>query len=403
MKKRACLIICISLLTLSLSAQDNIQWRGTDRTGIYHEAGLLKSWPEKGPELLWHYDGLGEGHSSVAVDGGKLYVTGLTDGQGYIYVFDTKGKLLQKKEYGPEWAKSYNGSRGTVTINGGKIYLISGMAEIYCIDQQNLNVLWKKSFAQDFNGANIQWGVCETPLIVDDKVIATPGGKEHNVIALNKNTGELIWSCPGEGDLSAYWSPLYIADQQVPQIVTMTANHIIGIEAATGKKLWAYENKNRHSVHANTPVYDNNMILCISGYGRGSTMLRLTNGGRSVEQVWFSGELDNRIGAMVKIGDYAYGSGDSNRFWFCVDWKTGEIKWKQGGLAMGNIIANDGMLYCYTDRGEMVLAKATPEKFDIVSKFPITLGTEQHWAHPVLYKGLMYVRHGNTLMAYKVK
>lgn len=397
------LIVGLSLLTLSLSAQDNIQWRGTDRTGIYHESGLLKAWPEGGQKLLWNYNGLGEGHSSVAVDSDKLYLTGSTDGKGYIYVFDVNGRLLNKKEYGPEWTESYNGTRGTVTIDGGKIYLVSGMAEIYCIDQQSLNVLWKKSYAQDFGGANIQWGVCEAPLIIDEKIIATPGGKVNNIVALNKNTGETIWSCPSEGDSSAYCSPLYIADQQVPLVVTMTANHIIGIDAATGEKLWSHPNKNRHDVHANTPVYGDNMILCTSGYGKGSTMLRLTNGGRSVEQAWFSPELDNRIGAMVKVGDYAYGSGDSNRFWFCVEWKSGEIQWKQKGLAMGNIIANDGMLYCYTDRGDMVLAKATPETFDIVSRYPITLGTAQHWAHPVLYKGVMYVRHGNTVMAYQVK
>ncbi len=396
------IFILVAFCTLTLSAQNNIQWRGTDRTGIYNETGLLKSWPENGPVLSWYYDGLGEGHSSVAIDSDKIYLTGMTDKTGYIYVFDMNGKLLNKKEYGPEWAESYNGTRGTVTINEGKIYLITGTAEIYCINQQTLDVVWKKSFLKDFDGCNIQWGICESPLIVGEKVIATPGGKENNIVALNKNTGALIWSSAAEQDSSAYCSPLYIADQEVPQIVTMTANHIVGIDVATGKKLWSYVNQNRHDVHANTPVYSDGMLLCTSGYGKGTTMLRLTNGGRNAEQVWFNAELDNRIGAMVKIGDYAYGSGDMNRFWFCVDWKTGELKWKERGLAMGNTIANEGMLYCYTDRGDMILAKATPEKFDIVSKFSITMGTEQHWAHPVLYKGIMYVRHGNTLMAYKI-
>lgn len=396
------LIASLSLLTLSLSAQDNIQWRGTDRTGVYNENGLLKTWPTDGPAMLWHYNGVGEGHSSVAIDSDKIYLTGMSDSKGYIYVFDLNGKLLNKKEYGPEWNKSYNGPRGTVTVNGGKIYLISGVGDLYCFDQNNLNVVWKKNILQEYNASNIEWGINEAPLIIGDKVIATPGGKQHNMVALNKNTGALIWSSPGEGDLSGYCSPLYISDQEVPVIVTMTADHIIGVDAETGKKLWSHENKNRYSVHANTPVYGDNMILCTSGYGRGSTMLRLTNGGRGIQEAWFSKELDNRIGAMVKVGDYVYGSGDSNRFWFCADWKTGDIKWKEKGLAMGNIIANDGMLYFYTDRGEMVLAKATPEKLDIVSKYSITMGTEQHWAHPVLYKGVMYVRHGDTLMAYKI-
>lgn len=400
MKNAVVLFLLLSAFTLS--AQDNIQWRN-DRTGVYKETGLLKSWPTNGPAMLWHYDGLGEGHSSVAIASGKIYLTGLTDGKGYLYVFDLNGKLLNKKAYGAEWAESYNGSRGTVTVDNGKIYLISGVGGLICFDENNLNVIWQKNILSDFGSKNITWGINEAPLIIGEKIIVTPGGPEHNVVALNKNTGELIWSCAGEGDLSAYCSPLYITDQQVPLIVTMTADHIIGIEAATGKKLWSYEQKNKYAVHANTPIYSDNMILCTSGYGKGSVMLRLTSGGRSIEKAWESAELDNRIGAMVKVGDYVYGSGDSNRFWFCVDWKTGEIRYKEKGMAMGAIIANDGMLYCYSDRGEMALVKAAPEKFDVISKFPITMGTEQHWAHPVIYKGVLYVRHGNTLMAYNVK
>jgi outer membrane protein assembly factor BamB len=388
----------------SLSAQNTtIQWRN-DRTGIYNEKGLLTSWPANGPELLWSFEGLNEGHSSVAIDANKIYVTGMTGDVGNLYVFDLAGKLLNKKEYGKEWAESYNGTRGTATINDGKLYIFSGTGQLVCLNQNSLDILWTKSIINDFGGSNIQWGVNESPLVVGDKVILSVGGKEHNVVALNKNDGTLIWSCPGEGDLSAYCSPLYVSDQQVPQIVTMTANHILGIDISNGKKLWSFENKNRHSVHANTPVYGgDNMLLCTSGYGKGSTMLRLANGGRAVEKVWESAELDSRMGAMVKIGNYAYGSGDANKFWFCVDWKTGKITYKDKSIAEGVTIADDGMLYCYSNRGEMALVKATPEKFDMVSKFKITLGTDQHWAHPVIYQGVLYVRHGDALMAYKIK
>lgn len=399
-------IKCLVMLCVvfSLSAQNNIQWRGENRTGIYNEKGLLKKWPENGPELLWHFDGLGEGHSSVAIDANKIYITGLTDKTGYIYVFDLNGNLLNKKPYGDDWSENYNGPRGTITINDGKLYLTTGTGNLLCLDQNTLNILWKKNIATDFDAKNITWGITESPLIVGEKIIFTPGGKIHNVVALNKNDGSLIWSSEGEGDQSAYCSPLYVGDQEVPQIVTMTANHILGIDIATGKKLWSYEQKNRWSVHANTPIYGDNMLLCTSGYGQGSVMLRLTNGGRNVEKVWFNAELDSRMGAMVKLGDYAYGSGDANKFWFCADWKTGEIKYKDRSLGIGVVIADaDNMLYCYADRGEMALVKATPEKFDLVSRFPITLGTDQHWAHPAIYQGVLYVRHGDTLMAYKVK
>ena len=391
-------------VALSLSAQ-NIQWRGENRTGVYNEKGLLKSWTANGPQLLWHYDGLGEGHSSVAIDADKVYVTGMTGSTGYVYVFDMNGKLLNKKEYGAEWDKSYNGSRGTVTINEGKLYIFAGTGNLICMNQNTLEILWKKNIETDFEGKNIMWGVNESPLIVGEKVIISPGGKKHNVVALNKNDGSLIWSCPGEGDVSSYCSPLYIDNQQVPQVVTMMSSYILGIDIATGKKLWSIPYENNRKIHPNTPIYDNkDMLLCTSGYGKGSVMLRLTNGGRSVEKVWELAAIDSRMGAMVKIGDYVYGSGDANKFWFCVDWKTGEIKYKDNSLVIGVVIADaDGMLYCYSDKGDMALVKATPEKFNLISKFPITLGTEQHWAHPVIYQGILFVRHGDTLMAYKIK
>ena len=391
----------------SLSAQNTIQWRGENRTGIYNEKGLLKSWPAKGPDLLWHYDGLGDGYSSVAVDANKIYVTGMTGDMGYLYVFDTNGKLLTKKEYGKEWSKNYNGSRGTVTINDGKLYIYSGTGNLICMNQNSLSILWKKSIETDFGGSNIMWGVNESPLIVAEKVILTVGGKKNNIVALNKNDGSLIWSSPGAGDLSSYCSPLYVANQQVPLIVTTTASHIVGIEAATGKVLWSYKYENNRKIHPNTPIYDGkDMILITNGYDKGSVMFRLTNGGRSVEKVWENDDLKSKHGGVVKIGNYVYMGGDdrTSRYWHCVDWNTGKIKYKDNAMTVGAVIADgDGMLYCYSEKGEMALVKATPEKFDIVSKFPITLGTDQHWAHPVIYNGVLYVRHGNTLMAYKIK
>jgi outer membrane protein assembly factor BamB len=403
MMKKFALLLSL-FFSLSLSGQ-TVLWRN-DRTGVYHEKGLLTSWPTAGPQLLWHYDGLGEGHSSVAIEGEKIYATGMTKDIGYLYVFDMNGKLLNKKEYGKEWDRSHNGSRGTVTLNEGKIYIHSGAGFLICMNQNSLDILWKRHIETDFGGKNIMWGVCESPLIIGEKVILSTGGRQHNVVALNKHNGSLIWSCAGDGDVSSYCSPLYIENQEVPQIVTMMASHILSIDAATGKKLWSVKHENYRKIHPNTPVYDGkSMLLCTSGYREGSVMLRLTNGGRSVEKVWEQKELETRTGGVVKVGNYAYmgGDPDNNRFWYCVDWNTGAIKYKDRTLnSNGAIIANDGMLYCYTERGEMALVKATPDKFDIVSKFRITLGSGPHWAHPVIYKGHLFVRHGDSLMAYRI-
>ena len=401
--KRFYLVLFWVLIFNSLHSQ--VQWRN-DRTGVYNETGLLKSWPADGPELLWFYDGLGEGYSSVGIASDKLYVTGMSDGKGYLFVFDINGKLLNKILYGDEWTENYFGTRATPIINDGKIYLMSGTGNLICLDEQNPDIVhWKRNIFVDFDSNNIRWGFNESPLITGEKIIATPGGKRHNIVALNKHTGELIWSSPAKGDLSAYCSPLFISDQEIPLIVTMTAEHIVGLDASTGEMLWAVENKNKNSIHANTPVYANNMILCASA-DKSCTMLRLSAGGRKATIAWEIPELDNLIGALVKIGDYIYGSSsgyNAARNWYCVDWETGKIIYRDRQLAMGVSITADGMLYCYTDKGDMALVKPTPEKFDVISKFPITKGTDPHWAHPVIYKGALYVRHGDTLMAYKIK
>jgi len=400
--------IFIFLLTIyvsvSLYAQNIIEWRN-DRTGIYsNEKGLLKSWPPEGPKLLWHVDGLGEGHSSVSIASDKLYTTGMIGGKGFLFVISREGKLLNKVMYGDEWNESYVGTRATPVVNDGKIYLMSGKGDLVCLDEKSLNTVWSKKIFVEFKSKNIRWGFCESPLIIDEKLIITPGGKEYNVVALNKNTGKLIWSSPGVGDLSAYCSPLYINDQEIPLIVTKTADHIIGLEATTGKLLWSMENKNRNAIHANTPVYANNMILTAS-VDKGATMLRLSNGGRKVEKVWEVPGLDNMMGALMKTGNYIYGSSSGDRtpkLFFCVDWMTGEIKYKEASIGVGVTIFADGLLYFYSDRGIMALIKPTPDKFDLISKFPITLGTDTHWAHPVIYQGVLYLRHGDCLMAYKV-
>ncbi|MCL2412934.1 MAG: PQQ-binding-like beta-propeller repeat protein [Bacteroidales bacterium] len=393
------------LLVFSTQINAQIGWRN-DGTGIYaNETGLLKSWPETGPEMLWYFDGLGDGHSGIAISNNKIYATGMVDGNGYLFVFDLSGNLLNRVQYGIEWTGGYNGTRATPTISNGKIYILSAMGEVICLNERTLDVVWRRNILNDFGGTNPPAGISESLLVFDNKVIATPGGEEHNMVALNKNTGELIWSSRGKSTRASYCSPLFIGHLETPLIVTQVAGHILGVEASTGNLLWSFPNTNTHEIHGNTPIYANNMIL-VTTAGQGSTMLRLSNGGRNAEVAWTLPELDNVIGGLVKVGDYIFGSGAGGRggrAWFCVEWETGTIQWSEGGLAVGAIIYADGMLYCYSDRGEMALVRPTPEKFDIVSRFRIEKGTDQHWAHPTIYQGVLYVRRGNALMAFKIK
>ncbi len=403
MNKNVLLLLTLCFVLFSATAQEPTRWRGPHGNGVYDETGLLKSWPEAGPQVLWHFDGLGEGFSSPAFANDKIYLSGMVDGQGYIYALSEDGKLLWKAPYGPEFTESYPGSRSTPVIVGDLLYMYSGLGQVVCMDAATGTVKWKKDVMKELGGRNIQWGVTETLAVDGDKLFVTPGGEEHTVVALNRKTGALVWSSKALGEKSAYCAPLVVKLPGRTLLVTMLESHIVGIDANTGKFLWSHEQPNRWSVHSNTPLYHDGGLFCFSGYGQGGVKLKLSADGSSVTKEWFSKTMDNRIGGAVLVNGYIYGSGDNNRVWQCIDWKTGEQKYAATGLAMGTVIYADGMLYCYTDRGELALVECTPAGFNIRSKTKVELGTSQHWAHPVIDKGRLFVRHGNTLIVYKIK
>lgn len=400
---------CYSLLlftlffTSILNGQDLAQWRGPNRDGIYPGNGLLKSWPETGPKLIWHYDELGAGHASAAVTGNSVYTTGEINGIGYLFSFDLEGNLRWKASYGEEWTESWPGVRSTPLVMDDKIYLLSGMGKLLCRSADKGNLIWTVDVLKDYEGPNIRWGITENLLSDGNKLFCTVGGKVNNIIALDKNSGKLIWKSAGRGEESAYCSPALIVHSGRKLLVTHTASSILGLDAETGRLLWSVDQPNRYSVHANTPLYHDGFIYCVSGYGKGGVMLKLSPDGNAVQEVWRNTSLDNRMGGFVLVNGKIYGSDDSNKAWYCVDWKTGIDMYSDKITGRGNIIYADRMLYLYGENGEVVLAKPELNKFSKVSVFKVPYGEAQHWAHLVIKDGRLYVRHGNSLMVYDIR
>lgn len=384
-------------------AQEPTRWRGEQENGIYNETGLLKSWPETGPEIIWSYQGLGQGHSSPVSDGGFLYTSGMLDETGYLFKFDLSGKLISKFAYAPEFTESFYGTRSTPVIVGNLVYLLSGRGKLVCMDHTTGKIIWSKDLTKDFDGKVISWGYNETVVVDGDKLYCTPGGKVNNIVALNRFNGELIWSCRGKGELSAYCTPLLFVHNGRKILATHTASHLIGVDAENGTFLWSQPQPNEFSVHANTPLYSKGELFYFSGYGQGAGKLKISQDGNSISQVWSDKQFDSRIGGAVLVEGYIYGSGDYSRTWQCIDWETGKTTYESSELAKGAVIYADGMLYCYSERGELGLVKADPNGFRVISNTKVKLGTEQHWAHPMIHEGVLYLRHGNVLIAYRIK
>ena len=213
----------------------------------------------------------------------------------------------------------------------------------------------------------------------------------------------MIWSSEAKSEKSGYCTPLLIELSSRKLLVTMTEHHIVGLDAKSGDMLWSYPQTNEYMVHANTPVYHDGSVFCFSGYGQGGVMLQLNEDGSKVTKKWFSSMMDSRMGGAVYHDGYLYGSGDYSRVWFCAEWETGDTTYTSKEIAKGVVILADEKLYCYSQRGELAMVKADPAEFKLLGETRVELGTEQHWAHPVIFRGVLYVRHGEVLMAYKIK
>jgi outer membrane protein assembly factor BamB len=222
-------------------------------------------------------------------------------------------------------------------------------------------------------------------------------------VALDRFTGELKWSCRGKGNRSAYATPLLLNLPAGKLLVTHTASNILGIDASNGNLLWSQNHPNEYSVHPNTPLYHDGALFCFSGYGRGSVMIELDEQGNKVGTKWTEKSLDSRMGGAVLIDGYLYGSGDYDRSWKCLDWETGKQMHESTSIGNGVVISADGLLFCYSQRGELALVQASPSEFNVTGKTRVSLGSGQHWAHPVIHEGRLYVRHGSVLMAYRIK
>lgn len=384
----------------TLGAQDWPNWQGADRTNISSEKGLLKSWPKEGPKKVWSLSGLGAGYSTVAVVGDTLYATGANGNQGSLFAISRDGKILWQKPYASEGGGGgYKGARSTPTFVDGKLYVISSPGTLCCHDAKTGEQLWKVDAVGTYGAQLPNWEMAESPLVYDGKVIVTVGGAKAVMVAFDAKTGKEVWTTPGTGAKSAYCSPTVIEDGKKKIILGMVESGLIGVDATNGKLLFQHAHKNKYAVHANTPTFDNGMIYITSGYDFGGGALTLSAGG--VKEKWFSKDLATHHGGVVFMDGCIIGASD--RGWAAIDLKSGNTLWKKPLVGKGSLTVADGMIYGYGENGNFGLIKADRSGGEVVSQFKITEGSKEHWAHPVVSGGRLYVRHGDVLMSFDVK
>ena len=391
-------------------------WREADRTGISDETGLLKSWPDGGPSLIWSNTELPKGHASVTFGNNTIYITGLEEPNDVLVALDPSGKTKWKTPYGRFWEKSYPESRCTPTVDGERVYVSSGFGDIACINGISGEIIWSRKASEENGGTYGPWGIAESPMIDGEKLYFTTGGPQTTTIALDKNSGELIWKSESINDPASYLSPILLEKAGTKILVNITPRFIFGVDVSDGTVLWKINHRqalgkkdidDTGQILCVTPLFSGNRIYTTGGYDHGGLMIDIGDDGLSAKTVWTDEVLDVHHGGVVLIDGYIYGSNwinNGNGNWCCIDWNTGEKMWEQHWNNKGSVIAAEGMLYIYEERnGTVGLLKPDPSGFNLVSSFKFKGGSGPYWAHPVIHNGVLYLRHGEVLNAYDIK
>ncbi|HNR35160.1 MAG TPA: PQQ-like beta-propeller repeat protein [Candidatus Hydrogenedentes bacterium] len=387
-------------------AGDSPQFRGPNRDGKFDEQGLLKTWPEGGPSIAWIAQGLGRGYSSVSAVQGKLYTTGMLEGEiGHLFVLSADGTVEKKIPYGKETTNDQApGSRSTPTLDGNRAYLMSALGMVYCIDLDTGAKRWEVNVLERFNGSNNLWNLAESVLIDGERVICTPGGKDAVVAALDKMTGETVWTTKGLEDRASYCSPVIANHHGRRILLAETSKYILGADAETGSLLWSFEQKVPWDIHAVPPVYSNGLVYYTAGDAVGGGALEMAPDGMSVTSKWTNRDLDSLHHGVVLVDGCLYGTSSKRGRLVCVEMATGRTLWSAKEIKECVVVYADGMLYTYEGpkTGIVSLVKAVPSGFERTGQFTVEQGTHQHWAHPTIAHGRLYIRHGDALIAYDV-
>lgn len=410
MKKTKVTVLLI-LISVSLSAQIT-QWRGPNRDGIFSDTELLQSWAEEGPELILEVEGIGKGYSSAIIENGVIYTSGMIDTLDYLTAINADGSFKWQVSYGRSWNKSFPDTRSTPVVEGNRIYVQSGTGRLACIDKDTGEENWAVNVDKDFEAEYHLWGNSETPLLVDDLVICSPGGNKTSIVAFNKITGELVWQTKSLGGPRAYASATVYEWNGHRFILAMTGTHILALNPKSGEIAWSYSYFIKDKwydqpglIWTNTPVFKDNTIFLTMGYDYHAVMLEMDSLGTSVSEKFIDQTFDNHHHGVILHDGYLYGSNwQSNKRgkWICMNWDTGEIVYVAAWDTKGTMIMADGLLYCYNEKGNVGIAKPEPEGFNIISQFKVTQGAGPHWAHPFIGEKKLLIRHGDALMVYNI-
>ncbi len=406
------LLVC--LLAAQVDAQTEHQWPqllGPSRNGLSAEKGLLDSWGADGPQEVWRVKG-GVGMSGLAISRGRLLTMIQTDGKQRVVCLDAKtGKPIWQTPVAAEYRNGQgNGPRATPTIAGETVLAFTGEGILVALNFTDGEILWSHDAVAENGGKAADYGMACSPLVVGERVIVTVGAPKATVVAYDIKSGKQAWTA-GEGDAAGYSSPALLNVGGRQQIVAFTGSSVLGVDPQGGSVLWRYPYETDFNCNIVTPLAVNGQVFISSGENHGSVLLKLTPSGErsDVGEVWSSqgtkSVLRSEWQTPLLIDGYLYGfdnvgSAGPVTHLTCVNAATGERAWQQLRFGKGNLITADGKLLISTMKGELVIVKASPERYKELGRATVIGTTRQA---PALCNGLLYLRDDQEIVCVNMK
>ena len=401
-------LLGLALATTAFSA-DSTDWgtfRGPSGNGVVPALANAK-WSLK---QVWKSP-TNLGFSSFAESGGKVYtlVTGETDGNSgetLVCLDEKTGKQLWSKplsivpkytgggDSGTPDNKGGDGSRSTPVVNAGKVYVIDSMLGVFCFDAATGKEVWKHDVMKDNAGVQIKWENAASPVIDGDVLLLAGGGAGQALIGLNKNTGKVVWK--GEDDKMTHATPVLADIQGVHQAIFFTQTGLVAVDPQKGSVIWRAPFPYKVSTAA-SPVVFEDIVYCSAGYGVGAGAFKISKSGGKLEatQIWRrENQCFNHWSTPVVKDGYLYGMFSFKEYGAgplaCVDIRTGEDKWAEKGFGPGQVILAGDKIIATSDKGEIVVVEASPDKYKEVARKDVLDG--KVWSYPILANGKIFAR-----------